>query len=471
MAAVHISPYRGHWYPESAAGLEALLEEKYACSRRRTGDSLPAGLGFVVPHAGPAYSGTVAAAVYRTLQEQRPERIVLLAFPHHGLLHGVATPNVHTIATPLGEVEIDRQFAHDFRTVPESRLCDHSFEIQLPFLQKSLPRAILTPLYVGDLSHEERNKAAAVLAGSWQAGTVFLASSDFTHYGRDFAHLPFPTDRHTAERLRDLDFEYIEAAGSLDARHFLEALGSHEGNVCGASAIALLLDVLRRIDSEGIYPSTLDYQTSGELTGEWSHSVSYAALGFHPHTAFQIDAEDREVLLDSAAETLARLREEGNRQSTPASGGSQALRGKRGAFVSLHRGEELLGCIGNLAGRYPLAEEISHLTLSSALDDSRFGPATSAAGPIDIEISLLTPFRRIHSAAEFRMGRHGAYLTLEGRSGLLLPQVADNRDWTAEDFLRALEHKSGLWKGASRDPKAKLYVFEAQVFARKNAVR
>src|ERR1035438_3290322 len=164
MAAVHISPYSGQWYPEAAADLEAVLEEKYACSRRRTGDWLPAGLGFVVPHAGPAYSGTVAAAVYRTLREQSPRRIVLLAFPHHGLLHGVATPDVNTISTPLGTVEIDRPFVRDFRIVPESRLCDHSFEIQLPFLQKSVPHALVTPLYVGHQSAEERNQAAAVLS-------------------------------------------------------------------------------------------------------------------------------------------------------------------------------------------------------------------------------------------------------------------------------------------------------------------
>jgi hypothetical protein len=471
MAAVHNSPYRGQWYPEGSADLAALLEEKYACSRARTGDWLPAGLGFVAPHAGPAYSGTVAAAVYRALQQQRADRIVLLAFPHHGRLHGVAAPDVEAIATPFGEQPIDRQFAREFPTVPESRLCDHSFEIQLPFLQKSVPHALVTPLYVGNLSAEQRSEAAAVLAAAWQRGTVFVASSDFTHYGRDFGHLPFPTDRHTAERLRDLDFEYIEAAGSLDAGRFLETLERHGGNVCGAHTIALLLEVLRRLDGGGIYPSTLDYQTSGELTGDWRHSVSYAALAFHPRSAFSLGAEDGEALLDSAAETLRRLREEGNHHSLGARGGSPALQAKRGAFVSLHRGEELLGCIGNLAGRDPLAAEISQLALSAALDDPRFRPAASGAGPIDIEISLLTPFRRIHSAAEFSVGRHGGYLKLAGHSGLLLPQVAEDRDWTAEDFLHALERKSGLWKDAWRDPKARVYVFEAQVFERKSAVK
>jgi AmmeMemoRadiSam system protein B/AmmeMemoRadiSam system protein A len=468
MATVHISPYSGQWYPEAAAELEALLEQKYACSRARTGHSLPAGLGFVMPHAGPAYSGTVAAGVYRTLQQQHTERVVLLAFPHRGMLSGVATPDVRTIATPFGQREIDCQFAGEFRVLPESPLCDHSFEIQLPFLQRSVPDAIVTPLYVGELTAAERSHAAGVLAAAWRPGTVLAASSDFTHYGRDFNHLPFPTDRHTAPRLRDLDFQYIEAAGSLDASRFLGTLDRHQGTVCGSAPIALMLDVLRRLDRESIYPSVIDYQTSGDLTGDWHHSVSYAALGFHSPAAYRLNADDCEALLQSAAETLRALREEGGRRIVPAIGGSAALGAKRAAFVSLHRGEELLGCLGNLAGRLPLAEEIAAITLSAALDDPRFGPATSLADPIDIEISLLTPFRRIYSPTEFCVGKHGGFLTLEHRSGLLLPQVADGREWSAEDFIRALERKSNLWKGAARDPKAKLFVFEAQVFGRKD---
>ncbi|MDR3702845.1 MAG: AmmeMemoRadiSam system protein B [Candidatus Sulfopaludibacter sp.] len=471
MSTVHISPYSGQWYPEAAAELEALLEQKYACSRARTGHSLPAGLGFVTPHAGPAYSGAVAAGVYRTLHQQRAERVVLLAFPHRGMLRGVATPDVRAIVTPLGEREIDRRFAGDFRALPEGRLCDHSFEIQLPFLQRSVPRAVVTPLYVGPLTAEERSHAAGVLAAAWQPGTVFVASSDFTHYGRDFDHLPFPSDRHTAQRLRDLDFQYIEAAGSLDACRFLDVLDRHQGTVCGSAPIALMLDVLRRLDRESIYPSVIDYQTSGEITGDFHHSVSYAALGFHSQTAFWLEADDCEALLNSAAETLRGLREGRARPLIAARGGSPALAAKRAAFVSLHRDEELLGCIGNLAGRCPLAEEIAGLTRSAAIDDPRFGPATSGAGPIDIEISLLTPFRRIYNPAEFCVGKHGGFLTLEHRSGLLLPQVAEGREWRAEDFIRALERKSNLWKGAAADPKAKLFVFEAQIFSRKNAVR
>ena len=252
---------------------------------------------------------------------------------------------------------------------------------------------------------------------------------------------------------------------------FLDALDRHHGTVCGSAPIALMLDVLRRLDGESIYPSVIDYQTSGEITGDWHHSVSYAALGFHPQAAFRLEAEDCEALLDSAAATLRGLREGRARPLAPATGGSPALEAKRAAFVSLHRGEELLGCIGNLAGRQPLAEEIAELTRSAALDDPRFSPAISGEGPIDIEVSLLTPFRRIYRPEEFRVGKHGGFLTLEHRSGLLLPQVAEGRDWHAADFIRALERKSNLWKGAAWDPKAKLFVFEAQIFGRKHAVK
>jgi MEMO1 family protein len=470
MTATHISPYRGQRYPEPVEELESLLEEKYAQSRKRTDPLLPAGLGFVVPHAGPAYSGTVAASVYRTLKQQQARRVVILAFPHHGLLRGVAAPDVDAISTPLGEVKIDRPFLREFRTVAESRLCDHSLEIQLPFLQTSVPDALLAPLYVGQLSAEERDEAAGVLAREWQPGTVFIASSDFTHYGREFGYQPFPVDAHTAQHLRELDFEYIDAAASLSSGRFLEVLERRRGNVCGAGPIALLLEVLKRLDGHGIYPTTLDYQTSGEVTGDFHHSVSYAALGFHSRAAFELQSADREALLDSAAKTLRRLRNDGRQEPVPCRGGSAALAAKRGVFVSLHRGEELLGCIGNLAGRYPLCEEVSHLALSAALDDPRFRPAASSAGPIDIEISLLTPFRRIYSVSEFDIGRHGGYLSRDGRSGLLLPQVAEGHDWTAEDFLHALERKSGLWKDVHRDPKARVYIFEAQVFSRQNAV-
>ena len=173
-----------------------------------------------------------------------------------------------------------------------------------------------------------------------------------------------------------------------------------------------------------------------------------------------------EILLDAAAATLDRLRRDGRREAVPAAGGSPALDVPRGVFVSLHSGGELLGCLGNYSGRDALSVEVPELVLSAALDDPRFRPASETSGPIDIEISLLTPMRRIRGAGGFQLGLHGAMLRLSGRAGLLLPQVAGDRDWTPESFLNAVAVKSGLGTRAWRDPRARLFVFEAQVFSR-----
>jgi hypothetical protein len=467
MSPTHISPYSGAWYPALADDLARLLDGCFEESRERTGPHLfRNGLGFVVPHAGPAYCGAVAAAVYRSLSLDPPERVILLAFPHHGGLSGVAVPDVASISTPFGDVPID---AAPFPCLPEARLCDHSFELQLPFLQKAAPRARITPLYVGRMDAAARERAAGQLAALWRPGTVFLASSDFTHYGRNFGHVPFPADSQIAERLRTLDHEYIDAAGSLDSTLFLETLAQHDATVCGSAPIALLLDALRRLPGEPVYQFTLDYQTSGDRTGDFKHCVSYAALGYFPRSAYDLDATDREALLDAACDTLAQLRSSGERRRAGASGGSSALAAHRGAFVSLHQGDELLGCIGNCAGRLPLAEEIADLTVSAALEDPRFRHAASAEGPIGIELSVLTPFRRIRSTSEFQVGRHGAVLRLGRNSGLLLPQVAEGHGWTSDEFFRALARKSSLGPNAVRDPKARLEIFEAQIFSRAQA--
>jgi hypothetical protein len=467
MSPTHISPYSGAWYPAPAADLARLLDECFEESRQRTGPHLfRNGLAFVAPHAGPAYCGAVAAAVYRSLALDPPERIIVLAFPHRGGLSGVAAPEVASISTPFGDVPID---AAPFPRVPEKRLCDHSFELQLPFLQKTAPRARIMPLYVGRMDAAAREVVAGQLAALWRPGTLFVASSDFTHYGRDFGHVPFPADFEIAERLRVLDHEYIDAAGSLDSTLFLETLARHDATVCGAAPIALLLDTLRRLPGDPVYQFTLDYQTSGDRTGDFEHSVSYAALGYFPRSAYDLDAADREVLLDVACDTLAHLRSSGERKAVAARGGSTALAAHRGAFVSLHQGDELLGCIGNCAGRLPLAEEIADLTLSAALEDPRFRHAASAKGPIEIELSILTPFRRIRSTSEFQVGRHGAMLRLGRNSGLLLPQVAEGHGWTSDEFFRALARKSSLGANAARDPKARLEIFEAQIFSRTQA--
>ncbi len=284
-AAVHRSPFSGTWYPGSADSLQATLGRCFECAAARTGSAVRRdGVAFVVPHAAPMYSGAVAAAAYRHIALRRPGRILLLGFSHHGLGSGVEIPDIALISTPFGDVRLDeasmRSLARcfPFRVTSESAVCDHSVEIQLPFIQWTAPDALVTPLYVGRLSATERAAAAAVLE-SLLEDAVLIASSDFTHYGRAFGYTPFPAEGRVADRLRQLDGEIIGAAGTLDPDRFLDAIHRTRSTTCGYEPIALLLEALRH---RRVMQQTLDYQTSGELTGDYTRSVSYAALGYFP---------------------------------------------------------------------------------------------------------------------------------------------------------------------------------------------
>src|SRR5690242_13084990 len=109
MAALHVSPYGGSWYPGRRADLERLLDELFERSVERTGPHLFANpVGFVVPHAGLAYSGAVSAAAYRHVRQQKPRRAVILGFAHRGGPPGVSIPDIDGYQTPLGPVRLDR---------------------------------------------------------------------------------------------------------------------------------------------------------------------------------------------------------------------------------------------------------------------------------------------------------------------------------------------------------------------------
>lgn len=467
----HVSPFAGSWYPDQVPELQRLLDRLVAESATRAGsEPWPDPLGLIVPHAGLVYSGTVAAAALRHLAAARPERVFLLGFSHRGAAHGIHLPDIEALQTPLGRTLIDREAwrrlaaAPGFRVVDEASVCDHSIEIQLPLLRHLLPSTPVVPLYVGPLSPAERASAARALVEVRLPGDVFVASSDLTHYGRAFHYLPFAVDSLTESSLHDLDEEIIEAAGSVDSALFLDAVRRLKATACGVDPIALLLEVLSLLGDD-IYQETLDYDTSGRITGDFSHSVSYGALGFFHADSFRLGLADQRALLASARATFEQTRTSGERRGVPPDPLTPALQRRAALFVSLHQGERLLGCIGTRAATEPLARAVPQMTLAAALEDPRMAPATHARGRVDIEISVLTPMRRVCTTAAFRVGRHGACLERGLRAGLLLPQVADNRFYTAAEFLDALCQKAGLPKGTEKNPAARLRLFEAQVFS------
>lgn len=143
-----------------------------------------------------------------------------------------------------------------------------------------------------------------------------------------------------------------------------------------------------------------------------------------------------------------------------------ALQQIGGAFVTLHSGAALRGCIGHIIGRYPLYQTVEKMARASAFEDPRFPPLTEAEySGITIEISLLSPLRPLTDPEALKPGEHGLLITARGRSGVFLPQVATEQGWGRRELLEQVCYKAGLPAGAWKDSEAELQIFTALVFS------
>jgi len=144
-----------------------------------------------------------------------------------------------------------------------------------------------------------------------------------------------------------------------------------------------------------------------------------------------------------------------------------ALTQRRGAFVSLYRGGNLRGCVGQVENPGPLADVVARSAISAALHDPRFPPvAAEEVIFLDVEISALSALERILPEGVVA-GRHGLLVARGSFRGLLLPQVAAERNWTGQRLLEETCIKAGLERDAWRDPATEVFGFTAEVFSEK----
>jgi len=176
-----------------------------------------------------------------------------------------------------------------------------------------------------------------------------------------------------------------------------------------------------------------------------------------------LDPQERLVLLKLARHAI--MKSLGIGEESPEFESSPGLRAPSGAFVTLHRGGQLRGCIGTFAARKPLEETVQEMAQAAAFQDPRFAPVRASEMPeIDIEISALTPMREIQDLEEIEVGRHGLYVVDSPFSGVLLPQVATEHGWDRQTFLEQTCIKAGLHQNRWRSGGLKIFVFSAEVF-------
>jgi AmmeMemoRadiSam system protein A len=197
-----------------------------------------------------------------------------------------------------------------------------------------------------------------------------------------------------------------------------------------------------------------------------SEVVGYNAitLSMDPANDFTLTDDDKKDLLGISRLTLDKYVISRNKPSLDPGDYSQSLNNEAGCFVTLRKEGKLRGCIGSFRPDKPLCSMVQSLTIASATEDTRFLPVQKGElDDIEIEISVLTPLRKIQDINEIELGKHGIYISENGRSGTFLPQVATETGWTVEEFLgHCSKDKAGLgWDGWR---KAGLYTYEAIVF-------
>lgn len=445
----------GTFYPRSPAVLEREVRE--LLERARPAPVEGRVVALIAPHAGYVYSGGVAAYAYKLVQGQPIQVVAVVAPSHQFYFPGVSVWPQGSFETPLGEVPVDeaicRRLLEDggtFLVHPEAHLGEHSLEVQLPFLQVCLPGFRLVPLVMGDQELDTARRVGQRLAEVLGAERCLLvASSDLSHY-------------HPQGVAEAMDRVVLERVEAMDAQGLSRALRERRCEACGAGPIMAVLLAARLLGANRA--QVLRYATSGDVSGEREAVVGYlaAALVAAP-SGETLGPEDRQALrriaLESIREALA------GRRFIPPPPESPALRQPRGAFVTLRRGGALRGCIGTLVARRPLYEEVAQMALAAAFEDPRFPPLSAEElSDLELEISALTPLRRVQDPAEIEVGRHGLYIRRGPFSGVLLPQVAVEYGWDRETFLRETCRKAGLPPDAWRDPETEIYVFSAEVF-------
>lgn len=244
----------------------------------------------IVPHAGYKYSGKVATYAYKALAESKqPTTIIILGPDHRGRGTSASIWMGSSWETPLGKLEIDYDLGRAILTEDtifnrelDAHQDEHSIEVQLPFIQaiyekkpKIIPISISAPL---EISLAKR-LGEALYRATRGRDIIFVASSDFTHYGISYGYFPFfGTPIEVEEQVHKLDHEAIKEINLIRPEPFVDMIKRTKATICGAGPIAILLNILREMKIEK--GKLLKYSTSAETTGDRENFVSYASIVF-----------------------------------------------------------------------------------------------------------------------------------------------------------------------------------------------
>lgn len=232
--------------------------------------------GVLAPHAGFIYSGPVAAHSYSEIvKDGFPETFIILCPNHTGIGYGVSVAKEGVWSTPLGDVEIDTEFASEL--LKDSRILDsdltahsqeHSCEVHIPFLQYFQKEFKIVPISIWMQDLETSHEIARAIIDAiikLERDVVIIASTDFTHY----------ESQEVASRN---DHYVLESIEQMDEKQMMDRISKLNVTMCGYGPVATTILVSKMLNAS--HGKLLKYATSGDITGDFSSVVGYASAVF-----------------------------------------------------------------------------------------------------------------------------------------------------------------------------------------------
>jgi AmmeMemoRadiSam system protein B/AmmeMemoRadiSam system protein A len=448
--------------------------------KNATKQSIPGKIiALTVPHAGYIYSGQVAAYAFKLLEGLSFETVVVISPSHVAYFQGASIYNGGAYETPLGTIPVDTTIAGKIADLGERIFLsdkghgfvgtrgEHALEVELPFLQTVLGKFKLVAIVIGDQDYATCEELGQALAKALQGkSALIVASSDLSHY-------------HPYQEAVRLDSIVIDHVNSFDPEGLFTDLSSGVCEACGGSPIVATMIAAKGLGADKA--KVLKYANSGDVTGDRSGVVGYMASVMYNSQAnpkkekttsqekkvgvdLGLSKEDRKVLMDIAKTTIwCKVKGE---KLPDFKVDSPILKEKRGAFVTIKENGQLRGCIGYIEAIKPLYVTIQEMAEAAALNDPRFPPVSpEELNKLELEISVLTPLRKIKDINEIEIGKHGIVLKKGYHQGVFLPQVATEQGWDRITFLEELCYKAGIYdKNCWKDEDAEIYIYSADVF-------
>ena len=424
-------------------------------------------VALILPHAGLVYSGSTAAYGFKALEDNEIEKIILVGFSHKIDFDGIAAFSYQGFRTPLGILNIDQEltkriasFNTKIFTYPKAFENENSLELIIPFIQTYFKKPKVVLLALGSQSWENVQILTQALTKSLsdENNCLIIASTDMSHY------LPLATalkvDQETVELLMKMDPQALFIAAK------------EKNRMCGLGAVAAVMAVAKKLGANRL--KVLKQSTSAQASGDESRVVGYlsAAMVRDNNQKIQesekmkdlLNANQRKELLKLARDTIAFYLDQGKPLERDTN--DETLKEVMGVFVTLHRNQQLRGCIGNIIGTKSLYLGVRDMAIAAATQDFRFkSVAKDELEDIHIEISALSPLRQITNTDEIILGTHGVLVRDAYRSGVYLPQVATETGWSKSEFMNSLcGQKAGMDASAWKNGKCDIYIFSAEVF-------